>query len=139
MKVRVSMLVVSLALGAAMAQDAPPRKEAQKQEAQAPATTAATPASTAPAEMKTMTYKGVLVDMSCAKSDNCMVKAESAQLGMKLNDGRVVPFDMVGNQRAQDELKANKRWTKDLGANKPIRATVNGVLNGEKLIVSQIH
>jgi hypothetical protein len=136
------MLVVSLALGAAMAQDAPPQKDQpkapQQQEKQAaPATTAA--ASTAPAEMKTMTYKGVLVDMSCAKSDSCMVKAESAQLGMKLNDGRVVPFDMVGNQRAQDELKVNKRWTKDLGANKPIHATVNGVLNGEKLIVSQIH
>jgi hypothetical protein len=133
------MLVVSLALGAAMAQDAPPKKEQPKEPQKQSATPAAPASTTAPAEMKTMSYKGVLVDMSCAKSDSCTVKTDSAVMGMKLNDGRVFPFDMVGNQRAQDELKINKRWTKDLGANKPIKATVDGILNGEKLIVSQIH
>ena len=58
---------------------------------------------------------------------------------MKLDDGKTVRFDLVGNQRAQDALKNDKRWSKDLSANKPIHATVSGVLNGDKLIVSSIH
>jgi hypothetical protein len=58
---------------------------------------------------------------------------------MKLNDGRTVKFDLVGNQRAQDALKNDKRWSKDLQAGKPIHATVSGALSGDKLIVSSIH
>lgn len=157
MKARVSILVVSLAVGAAMAQEAAPPQAAPQQEKKAN-----TPApTTMPAEMKTMMYKGTLVDMSCTAatsapaapagnassanrsaadtSSNCPVKADSSQLGIKLDDGRVMKFDMVGNQRAQDELKNNKRWSKDLTANKPIRATVSGVVSGEKLVVSSIH
>jgi hypothetical protein len=138
MKAAVSMVVVSLALGAAFAQDAPPKQD-KKASAPAAATTAATTATTPLPELKTLMYKGVLVDMSCATSENCKVKADSSSMGMKLEDGRVVKFDMVGNTRAQDELKNNKRWSKDLGADKPIHATVSGVLQGEKLIVSSIH
>jgi hypothetical protein len=118
---------MSLCLGVAMAQDAP--KTEKK----------AAPAAGAVPELKTMTYKGSLVDMSCATAEKCTVKADSSQMGMKLDDGRVLRFDMVGNQRAQEELKTNKRWTKDLTANKPVRATVDGVVQGEKLIVSSIH
>lgn len=70
---------------------------------------------------------------------SCPVTASSTQLGMKLDDGRVVRFDLVGMQRAQDELKNNKRWVKDTGAGKAIHASVSGVLNGDKLIVSSIH
>jgi len=58
---------------------------------------------------------------------------------MKLEDGRVVRFDLVGNQRAQDALKNDKHWSKDVAANKEIHAKVSGVLNGDKLIVSSIH
>jgi len=58
---------------------------------------------------------------------------------MKLDDGKTVRFDLVGNQRAQDALKNDKRWNKDLSANKPIHAKVSGVLNGDKLIVSSIY
>lgn len=123
---------------------------------------------TATAEMKTMTYKGVLVDMSCAgssastststsatadrsaspststsspssDSSNCAVTANSQNLGMKLDNGQTVRFDLVGNQRAQDELKNNKRWNKDVTAGKPVHAKVSGVLNGDKLIVASIH
>jgi hypothetical protein len=134
------MLAMSLALGAAMAQQPAQQQPAkEKQPAQQEMKPGTQPAGTTVPEMKTMTYKGELVDMSCAKSENCVVKADSAQLGMKLTDGRVLPFDLVGNQRAQDELKVNKRWSKDLTANKPIKATVSGVVNGEKLIVSSIH
>jgi cytoskeletal protein RodZ len=158
-----------------------------------------------PAEMKTMTYKGVLVDMSCAgkssgtasasaettpagsaatgstanantstsantanrsasgstsnsgqstsqadksgsanrsasdSAGNCSPSANSTELGMKLDDGRTVRFDLVGNQRAQDELKNNKTWNKDLSAGKPLKVKVSGVMSGDKLIVSSIH
>jgi hypothetical protein len=153
-------------------------------------------ASNKPAEMKTMTYKGVLVDLSCGGGANtastgattatgagstaaasagqsgsatatsgsqatttehaagagasatgsanraagdCPVTANSSQIGMKLDNGQTVRFDLVGNQRAQDELKNNKSWNKNLTANKPLHVKVSGVLQGDKLIVSSIH
>ena len=129
---------------------------------------ATTPGSPALAEMKTTNFKGVLVDMACASRSSstaetkpasaetkpastetkpaasdtggsCPVSASSSEIGMKLDDGKTVRFDLVGNQRAQDLLKNDKRWSKDIGANKPIRAKVSGVLNGDKLIVAAIH
>jgi hypothetical protein len=121
------------------------------------------PAAGAPAEMKTQTYKGILVDTSCnapastasSASSNapanssqssadrsagpgCTLSANSSQLGLKMKDGRTVPFDIVGIQRAQDALKNKKKWTEAAGAGKEIRVTVKGALNGDKLIVSSI-
>jgi hypothetical protein len=54
-------------------------------------------------------------------------------------NGQTARFDLVGNERAQDAMKNNKRWSKSISENKPIQATVSGVLNGDKLIVSSIH
>ena len=161
MKVRLSVLTLPVALGIALAQTTPPSNPTP-QEAKTQPDAKAGSASTAPAELKTSTFKGVLVDMSCAshassgaatppsdpssanrsKSDSaagCAVSSNSSELGMKLDDGKTVSFDLVGNQRAQDALKNDKRWTKSLGENKPIRATVSGVMSGDKLIVSSIH
>ena len=162
--------MLALTLGMAMAQQTNPPAATQP-----PTTPAATSSSkssapawtppTMPAEMKTMTFKGVLIDTSCTAPTasgqpapsqgtaeaatqpgaanrsvgDCAVSPSSATLGMKLNDGRTVRFDMVGNQRAQDELKNNKRWSKDVSAGKSIHASVNGVIQGNKLIVSSIH
>ena len=169
MKARISILALSLALGIAMAQTDPQQNTGTK-----------TPA--APAEMKTTTYKGILVDMSCAghttasastpdasrssstetaagaspgspseqansanrtaadSSSSCAVTSSSTEFGMKLDkDQQTVRFDLVGNQRAQDALKNEKSWNKNMTANKPIHVTVTGVLNGDKLIVSSIH
>ncbi len=147
-----------------------------------------------PAEMKTQTYKGVLVDASCAMpqtgstagtssssetastsstsssssssaqttgaanrssdtsakansadrstnaaSGSCAVSANSNQFGLKMKDGRTLRFDMVGNQRAQEELKNKKKWSEAASSGKQINATVSGVINGDKLIVSSIH
>jgi hypothetical protein len=144
--------------------------------------------------MKTMTYKGTLVDLSCGggsaaasagagQSDttstaatgastatagqsgaaagastaggsmagagasgaanrstgDCPVTANSSNMGLKMDNGQTVRFDMVGNQRAQDALKNNKGWNKNLSANKPLKVKVSGVLQGDKLIVSSIH
>lgn len=152
MKTSVWMLTISLAAGMAIAQT----KDDQKANKGG-----STAAATAPAEMKTSTFKGTLVDMSCASpgsgsteaaSDekntanrdagsgaDCPVSANSSKFGMKMDDGRKVRFDMVGNQRAQDAIKNDKGWNKQITANKPIHAKVDGVLNGDKLIVSSIH
>jgi len=172
MKVRLCMATLSIALGLAAGQTPPPNPPAQentKPAAKPDAKTgaAATPGTTALAEMKTTNFKGVLVDMACASRSSsvetkpasaetkpataetkpaasdtggsCPVSASSSEIGMKLDDGKTVRFDMVGNQRAQDLLKNDKRWSKDIGANKPIHAKVSGVLNGDKLIVAAIH
>jgi hypothetical protein len=185
MKASVILLAASVSLGVAMAQTNPPDPQTQPKpqitpppqsqttpqtqttpNTQATPQTATTKSSTTPAEMNTKTYKGTLVDMSCASKEaasmskpsdetnaanrtapdaatpaagNCTVSASSTELGMKMKDGRTVRFDLVGNQRAQDCLKSDKHWSKDLTAGKPIQATVIGVLNGEKLIVSSIH
>jgi hypothetical protein len=69
---------------------------------------------------------------------SCPATANSTELGMKTDDGKILRFDLVGNQRAQEALKNNKRWGKDLSAGKPIHAKVYGVMSGEKLIVSSI-
>jgi len=137
------------------------------------------------AQMKTMTYRGTLVDLSCGSAtassgagasdtnstnttsastgqsgsnpssssttnassanrsagdtSNCPVTASSSQLGLKMDNGQVVRFDLVGNQRAQDELKNNKKWTNAVSSSKPIKVRISGVMQGDKLIVSSIH
>jgi len=218
MKVLLSVLTFSMVCAIALAQEKPADPQSQPASQSAPASRQATPAEqqtspanqqpapanqqtatqpsekagseNKPAEMKTSTFKGVLVDMSCASptaggqatqaadttksadatktadtqkkpadigktkaSDesnsanrstgesgtNCPVSASSTNFGMKLDDGRTVRFDLVGNQRAQDEIKNNKRWNKAISENKPIHAKVSGVMSGEKLIVSSIH
>jgi uncharacterized protein involved in copper resistance len=179
MKARVSMLAVTLALGVVTAQTVP-ANQTQDPQPKAAQTDTKTNAKSdmkgnstagAPAEMKTMSFKGVLVDMSCASpspgsatksqaetgtpaasdqknsanrtatdsGSNCPVSSTTSAFGMKLEDGRTVKFDLVGNQRAQDAVKNDKGWNKDIGANKPIHAKVNGVLNGDKLIVASIN
>lgn len=70
---------------------------------------------------------------------SCAVTANSTELGIKTDDGKILRFDLVGNQRAQEALKNNKHWSKDLSAGKPIHAKVYGVMSGEKLIVSSIN
>jgi len=187
MKARLPILALSIALGVALAQtkpqDPPPQATPQSTSpTTTPQTNTPSDAKTGAAigststplpEMKTASFKGVLVDMACSSgksasaestpaqpsdaskapasdqpntanrsaSDSgtsCPASANSSELGMKMDDGKTVRFDLVGSQRAQDALKSDKRWSKDLSANKPIRVKVNGVLNGDKLIVTSI-
>ena len=186
MKPRLILLAVSLAvLVAQTAQQKDQDKQQQTKQTDSQTNTksgtdsqmkSGTQSNAGSAEMKTMTYKGILVDMSCASQSssaaapsgseaapagdagkpsqekansanrsaadsgsNCAVTANSTDLGLKMDDGKTVRFDLVGNQRAQDELKNNKGWNKDLTAGKPIHAKVSGVMSGEKLIVTSIH
>jgi hypothetical protein len=96
-------------------------------------------AETKPASAETKPASAETKPAASDTGGSCPVSASSSEIGMKLDDGKTVRFDMVGNQRAQDLLKNDKRWSKDIGANKPIRAKVSGVLNGDKLIVAAIH
>jgi len=75
---------------------------------------------------------------SAGDSSACPVTASSSQLGLKMDNGQVVRFDLVGNQRAQDELKNNKKWNSAATASKPIKVKISGVMQGDKLIVSSI-
>jgi hypothetical protein len=169
MRAPVSILAMWVGLGVALAQTTPPDQQTPPQPQAAPQK-ADNPQSDAKAkamdssklpEMMTKTYKGTLVDMSCASqassssapaptadsssanrsagdSGNCAVTANSSKLGLKTADGKTLRFDLVGNQRAQEALKNEKGWGKDLAAGKPIHAKVLGALNGDKLIVSSI-
>ena len=169
MKTSLSILSLSIACAVALAQDAPPNPPSQEAQKTTPAKASSTEStSKALPEMKTTTFKGVLVDMSCysrtsgsagsrpaaaeaASQSNtanrsasnagasCPVSASSSEIGMTMINGQTARFDLVGNERAQDAMKNNKRWSKSISENKPIQATVSGVLNGDKLIVSSIH
>ncbi|HXS97248.1 MAG TPA: hypothetical protein VN736_21775 [Candidatus Limnocylindrales bacterium] len=169
MKAQLFVITMAVTAGMAIAQTTPAQTP-PTQTTPTQTTPAAPQTETAqPTQMKTSSFRGVLVDLSCGPAattsastasaasanatpaDNsanrsttdsaasCPVTANSSQIGMKLDDGRTVRFDLVGQQRAQDALKNEKHWSKDLAAGKPIHAKVIGVMSGEKLIVSSIH
>jgi len=58
---------------------------------------------------------------------------------LRLDDGKVLKFDSVGNIRAASELKTRQKWTKDLAENKPVHAKVDGLQNGDTITVTDIH
>ena len=74
-----------------------------------------------------------------AADSSCSVTASTSQFALKTKDGRVLRFDAVGNSRAQEALKNNKKWTANAGNGKPINAKASGVLNGDQLTVVTIH
>jgi hypothetical protein len=80
--------------------------------------------------------------MSAASADSsaqCPVSSSTSKFGLKLEDGTVVRFDSVGNERAAQELKTKTKWTKDLTDGKPIKAKVSGTMNGDTVTVVSIH
>ena len=69
----------------------------------------------------------------------CSVSSNTSQFALKLEDGRTLRFDSVGNVRAQDAIKNKKKWNEAAGAGKPIRAKVMGFMTGDKLLVTSIN
>jgi hypothetical protein len=156
MRPQLFLVTFALAAGIAVGQTAPVNSQSQsdKTSGQTGGSRADLP------QMKTSAFKGVLVDAGATSStsstsaqaapatsanrssgdsgSNCPVSASSSRLGMKLDDGRTVRFDLVGNQRAAEALKNDKRWSKDLTEGKPIHTKVIGALDGDKLIVASI-
>jgi len=71
-------------------------------------------------------------------SPSCAVSASTSQFALKMKDGNTVRFDDVGNARAQEALKTQKKWTESAAASKPLQVKASGVLNGDKLTVLSV-
>ena len=136
------MAGVGLLLGVAIAQKQPastPSKSTENQTKNS-ATSAANSDRNGP---KIRTYKGSLVAASCAAasgeaSQNCGVSANATEFALKTSDGRTLAFDLVGNERAQQAIKNNKKWEVAATSGKPIPVKVNGTEEEGKLTVMSI-
>src|SRR5579862_8353587 len=102
-------------------------------------TNASAPANGSLPELKTETYKGTLVDASCAgsgapssapaaakspvstanQSAGCTVSSNTKEFALKTNSGQTYRFDSVGNQRAEQAIKNRKKWNDLATAGKP--------------------
>ena len=73
-----------------------------------------------------------------AETQSCPVSSSTGVFALKTDSGQVMKFDMVGNSRAAEILKTKPAWTKHLSENKPIKAKVSGILNGDTITVTDI-
>jgi hypothetical protein len=111
-------------------------------------------AASKPAELKTQAYKGTLLDASCAgagkessgrtaaaadQSQGCKVSANTKEFALRTDSAETLRFDTVGNARAEEAIRNKKKWSSDVAAGKPIRATVIANANGDKLTVMSIN
>jgi hypothetical protein len=111
-------------------------------------------AASKPPELKTQTYKGTLMDASCAgtgkessggkagaadQSQGCKVSASTKEFALRTDAAETLRFDSVGNARAEEAMKSKKKWSTDAAAGKPIRAKVTANANGDKLTVMSIN
>ena len=134
------------------------------QKSDTPGSQAATKAINPPSA-PTQSYKGTLVDASCAGSvtqqapaakadstaadrddasksgksageQSCAVSANTKEFALRTKDGRVLRFDSVGNDRAADAIKNQKKWSAAVSAGKAITVKVGGAsLDGDNLTV----
>ncbi|HEV3329409.1 MAG TPA: hypothetical protein VG096_00400 [Bryobacteraceae bacterium] len=118
-----------------------------------------------PPNVQTQTYRGTLVDASCAgnvtqktpastesntadrtdgnksgkaaadQSQSCAVSANTKEFALRTKDGHVLRFDSVGNERAQEAIKDQKKWNEAASAGKAITVKVSGTLDGDNLTV----
>jgi len=119
------------------------------------------------------TYKGTLMDASCAGNGNasnnntaakteknaadrtnteapakqsgttdqnkaCMASTSTREFALRTTDGQVLRFDAVGNERAMDAIKNQKKWNSDASNGKTITAKVSGTQEGDTLTVVSI-
>jgi cytoskeleton protein RodZ len=100
-------------------------------------------------EMKTQTYTGSVVDAVCAThtvtavppgppDNRCDVSPATALFALRLQDGRILQFDSVGNERVRNANRKNK-WVATASSGKPVHAKVSGAVLGDRLIVVSIH
>jgi hypothetical protein len=71
-------------------------------------------------------------------SQGCGLSGSVSEFALKTTDGRTLPFDLVGNERAQEALKANKKWESAASSGKPIQTKVHATEDGGKLTVISI-
>jgi hypothetical protein len=68
----------------------------------------------------------------------CAVSAATKEFALRMNDGHVLRFDSVGNERAQDAIKNNKKWNSASSSGKSISAKVTGTQDGDNLTVTTL-
>jgi hypothetical protein len=90
------------------------------------------PPATATGEMTIQTYTGIVVDAKCA----CAVSPATALFALRLQDGRVLAFDSIGNDRVR---KRKNKWVGAASSGKPVQAKVSGAVLGDKLLVLSIN
>lgn len=73
-----------------------------------------------------------------ASEAGCAVTNSTSMFALQTEGGQVMRFDSVGNARAAEALKSKEKWTKDLSANKPIRAKVSGMMTGDTITVTSV-
>ena len=155
-----ALLATVLLAGAVWAQEG---QKAKKQPDTPAANSQSTKSSTAPAELTTQTYKGTLMDASCAgsggrkttsqdtakqssaadraagdQSQNCALSGSTKEFALRTKDGKVLRFDQVGNQRAGDAIKNKKKWSEAASGGKSVQAKVSGHLEGDELTVLSV-
>lgn len=75
---------------------------------------------------------------SKAQWQSCPATASTTQFGLLLSDGRMVHFDPAGNQKAEQGMQSNSKWTKAANSGKPAKVKVRGTLFGDTLEVHSI-
>ncbi|PWT97326.1 MAG: hypothetical protein C5B51_31625 [Terriglobia bacterium] len=149
MKSSISLAVFFLCIGLASGQDSKKTANPTPNSSQTEGSTAATQANReAPPELKTQTYKGMLLDASCANSaaenkgaaasNNCTVSSGTKEFALRTKDGQTLRFDSVGNERTTQVLREKKKWNDSVSAGKPIQVKVQGAVTGDKLTVVTI-
>lgn len=111
-----------------------------------------------PPAVESHSYKGVLVNASCpanvtqtSKSGNtadrtdtaaqstenkaCTVTTGTKEFALRTADGRILRFDAVGNQRAEEALQNQKKWKTAVSDGKTISAKVTATRDGDNLTV----
>ena len=141
MKMSKSLAAIVCLIGMAWAQDQQRPSAASKS------------ANARPAELKTQTYRGTLMDASCAgaskqssgkaaaadQSQSCKVSASTKEFALRTDSAETFRFDSVGNVRAEEAMKNKKNWSTGAAAGKPIRAKVIANADGDKLTVMSIN
>jgi len=82
-----------------------------------------------------------VVNKSGATDENkaCAVSAATKEFALRTNDGQILRFDAVGNERAQDAIKNNKKWNSAASSGKTISAKVSGTKEGDNLTVTTLN
>jgi len=75
---------------------------------------------------------------SAAADQACTPSASTTAFALRLEDGRVVKFDSVGNMRAQEVFKSKKKWQDMASSGKPIHVKVSGMMSDDKLVVMSV-
>jgi hypothetical protein len=81
-----------------------------------------------------------VVGKSGATDENkaCAVSAATKEFALRMNDGHILRFDAVGNERAQDAIKNNKKWSSAASSGKTISAKVSGTRDADNLTVTTL-